>query len=181
MIDWFKEHKGKTAAFMAYQPTQSFHVVQRQEDGLVTSINHIGTSGLYINSGYFILRQDIFDYMEKGDELVNQPFQRLIKKNRLVSWEHKGFWASMDTYKDKQTLDEAYARGVLEGLARKWKGMEEWKNGRLEEWKIGRLEEWKIEGMEDWKNGRLEDWKIGRMEDWKNGRMEKWKNGRLDK
>jgi glucose-1-phosphate cytidylyltransferase len=49
--------------------------------------------------------------MEHGDELVNQPFQRLIKENRLVSWEHKGFWASMDTYKDKQTLDEAYAKG----------------------------------------------------------------------
>jgi glucose-1-phosphate cytidylyltransferase len=111
MIDWFVAQQDKTAAFMAYQPTQSFHVVQRQEDGLVKSINHIGTSGLYINTGYFILRHDIFDYMEYGDELVNQPFQRLIKKNRLVSWEHKGFWASMDTYKDKQTLDEAYAKG----------------------------------------------------------------------
>lgn len=111
MIQWFKEHNDKSAAFMAYQPTQSFHVVKRQEDGLVTSISHIGSSGMYINTGYFILRQDIFDYMEKGDELVNQPFQRLIKKSKLVSWEHKGFWASMDTYKDKQTLDEAYAKG----------------------------------------------------------------------
>jgi glucose-1-phosphate cytidylyltransferase len=111
MINWFKEQKDKTAAFMAYQPTQSFHVVQRQDDGLVKSINHIGSSGLFINTGYFILRQDNFDYMEKGDELVNQPFQRLIKKNLLMSWQHKGFWASMDTYKDKQTLDEAYAKG----------------------------------------------------------------------
>jgi glucose-1-phosphate cytidylyltransferase len=111
MIDWFKEQKDKTAAFMAYQPTQSFHVVQRQDDGLVKSISHIGTSGMYINTGYFILRQNIFDFMEYGDELVNQPFQRLIKENKLISWEHKGFWASMDTYKDKQTLDEAYAKG----------------------------------------------------------------------
>lgn len=111
MITWFKGQNDKTAAFMAYQPTQSFHVVQRQEDGLVKSISHIGLSGLFINTGYFILRHDIFDHMEWGDELVNQPFQRLIKKNRLVSWEHKGFWASMDTYKDKQTLDEAYAKG----------------------------------------------------------------------
>jgi glucose-1-phosphate cytidylyltransferase len=111
MIDWFAKQQGKTAAFMAFQPTQSFHVVQRQPDGLVKSISHIGSSGMYINTGYFILRNDIFDYMELGDELVNQPFQRLIQKNRLVSWEHKGFWASMDTYKDKQTLDEAYAKG----------------------------------------------------------------------
>ncbi len=111
MIDWFGKQEDKTAAFMAYQPTQSFHVVQRQEDGLVKSISHIGASGMYINTGFFILRKDIFDYMEWGDELVNQPFQRLIKKKQLVSWEHNGFWASMDTYKDKQTLDEAYAKG----------------------------------------------------------------------
>jgi glucose-1-phosphate cytidylyltransferase len=111
MIDWFTGQKDKTAAFMAFQPTQSFHVVQRQEDGLVKSISHIGSSGMYVNTGYFILRKDIFEFMEWKDELVNQPFQRLIQKQRLVSWEHKGFWASMDTYKDKQTLDEAYAKG----------------------------------------------------------------------
>jgi glucose-1-phosphate cytidylyltransferase len=111
MINWFSEQQDKTAAFMAFQPTQSFHIVQRQEDGLVKNINHIGSSGLYINTGYFILRKDIFDFMEYGDELVEQPFQRLIQKNRLVSWEHKGFWASMDTYKDKQKLDEAYSKG----------------------------------------------------------------------
>ncbi len=111
MIEWFEAQKDKTASFMAYQPTQSFHVVQRQQDGLVKSIHHIGSSGLFVNTGYFILRKDIFDYMQWGDELVNQPFQRLIKKKLLVSYEHKGFWASMDTYKDKQTLDEAYAKG----------------------------------------------------------------------
>jgi glucose-1-phosphate cytidylyltransferase len=111
MIKWFDCQRGKTAAFMTYQPTQSFHIVQRQEDGLVKSISHIGASGLCVNTGYFILRKDIFKYMEWGDELVEEPFQRLIRENGLVSWEHKGFWASMDTYKDKQKLDEAYSKG----------------------------------------------------------------------
>lgn len=111
MIEWFEKQKDKTAGFVAYQPTHSFHVVKREDDGIVNSISHIGNSGLFINTGYFILRKEIFDNMEWGDELVNEPFQRLIKKQELISWQHKGFWASMDTYKDKQTLDEAYARG----------------------------------------------------------------------
>ena len=96
---------------MAYQPTQSIHIVKREADGLVTSFNHITTFGVHINTGYFILRKEIFDCMECGDELVEQPFQRLIQKNQLVSWEHQGFWASMDTYKDKQKLDEEYNKG----------------------------------------------------------------------
>lgn len=112
VVKWFvTEHPDKVACFVAYQPTQSFHVVKRDDSGLVHSINHIGSSGLYINSGYFILRKEIFDYMEWGDELVNEPFQRLIAEGKLVSWGHKGFWASMDTYKDKQNLDDAYSKG----------------------------------------------------------------------
>ncbi len=111
MVDWFEKAPEKTAAFMAYQPTQSFHVVQRNENGTVEKISHIGASNLHINTGYFILRKDIFDYMEYGDELVDQPFSRLIEKKKLVSWEHKGFWASMDTFKDKKNLDDLYSKG----------------------------------------------------------------------
>ncbi|SEA44877.1 glucose-1-phosphate cytidylyltransferase [Desulfuromusa kysingii] len=111
MIEWFKPQTDKVASFTAYQPSQSFHVVTREGDGLVNSISHIGTSGLYINTGYFVLRSEIFDYLKWGEELVEDPFQRLIAAKKLTSWEHKGFWASMDTYKDKQTLDEAYAKG----------------------------------------------------------------------
>ena len=110
MIDWW-EKQNAVAGFMAYQPSQSFHVVERDSSGLVHRINHIGSSGLFINTGYFVLKKEIYDYMEWGDELVNEPFQRLIEKKKLVSWEHKGFWASMDTYKDKQKLDEAYSTG----------------------------------------------------------------------
>lgn len=112
MIDWFvHQHPDKVASFVAFQPTQSFHVVTRDDSGLVHSISHIGSAGLFINSGYFILRKEIFNYMKWGDELVDEPFQRLISAKKIVSWEHKGFWASMDTYKDKQKLDEAYSRG----------------------------------------------------------------------
>lgn len=111
MINWFKRAKDKTAAIMAYQPTQSFHIVQREDNGTVKEISHIGSAGLHINTGYFILRNEIFDYLEYGDELVDKPFKRLIKKNKLLSWEHKGFWASMDTFKDKKNLDDIYAQG----------------------------------------------------------------------
>jgi glucose-1-phosphate cytidylyltransferase len=110
MIDWF-EKKGKVAAFMTYQPTQSFHVVQQQDDGTVNNINHIGSSGLHINTGYFIFKSEIFDYMEPGDELVEQPFRKLIKTKELISWKHDGFWASMDTFKDKRVLDDIYDQG----------------------------------------------------------------------
>ncbi len=110
MIDHFNNNK-KMASFMAYQPTQSFHVVRLNNNDIVHSIDHIGSSGLWINSGYFILKRDIFDYLKDGEELVNEPFKRLIEKQELLSFPYQGFWASMDTFKDKQLLDEMYTKG----------------------------------------------------------------------
>ncbi len=110
MIDHFFEHN-KVASFLSYRPNQSFHVVRLKKDGMVNSINHIGHAGLWINTGYFILRKEIFDYISYGDELVEQPFQRLISNQQLISYKHGGFWASLDTFKDKQLLDDLYSRG----------------------------------------------------------------------
>jgi glucose-1-phosphate cytidylyltransferase len=66
---------------------------------------------LRINGGYFVLRREIFDHMNPGEELVEEPFQRLIKEQRLVAHRHSGFWAPMDTLRDKQQLEGLFATG----------------------------------------------------------------------
>lgn len=131
VINWFKEKKDKTAAFVSTPSHQSYHFVDMGENGIVNKISHIGSSSLLINAGYFILRNDIFDYMEYGDELVDQPFKRIIGSKRLVSWEHKGFWMSMDTFKDKKTIDDIYEQGNPP-----W---EVWKKEKNKERRISRI------------------------------------------
>jgi glucose-1-phosphate cytidylyltransferase len=110
MIDRFKS-LDKVGGFMAYEPTQSFHVVKLEENGNVNSISPIGNSGLRVNAGYFVFRNKIFDYMKKGEELVVEPFQRLIKENKLLGYKYDGFWTALDTFKDKQLVDDLYAKG----------------------------------------------------------------------
>lgn len=110
MIDEFKK-TNKTGCFLAYQPPQSFHVVQMEDDGKVKNISPISDSGLWINAGYFVFKKEIFDYMEEGEDLVVEPFQRLIKNNELYGYRHDGFWLAMDTFKDKMEFDEMYAKG----------------------------------------------------------------------
>ncbi|OON66053.1 sugar phosphate nucleotidyltransferase [Hymenobacter sp. CRA2] len=105
------EQSNAVGSFMAYQPTHSFHVVSLGEDSRVDYISPIAKSGLWINAGFFVLRSEIFDYLQPGEELVEQPFQRLIAQDRLLAHRHQGFWAAMDTFKDKQTLDELHAHG----------------------------------------------------------------------
>ena len=49
--------------------------------------------------------------MKDGEELLHEPFQRLVEKEQLLAYKYDGFWAAMDTFKDKQTLDDIYATG----------------------------------------------------------------------
>jgi glucose-1-phosphate cytidylyltransferase len=102
---------GVVATFMAYKSNQSFHVVKLAESNMVSSINPIAHSGMLINCGYFVLNSKIFDYIQPGDELVEKPFQRLISENQLSAYPFNGFWAAMDTFKDKQILDDMHSSG----------------------------------------------------------------------
>ncbi|MEP7308704.1 MAG: sugar phosphate nucleotidyltransferase [Acidobacteriota bacterium] len=120
MIDHFME-SGKVAAFLCVQPTHSFHVVSLGNGNDVASIQDMSRSGLYVNGGYFIFRKEIFNYIRDGEELVEQPFHRLVQEGLLAGYRHDGFWMPMDTFKDKQVLEDLYARG-----AAPW---EVWKNG----------------------------------------------------
>jgi glucose-1-phosphate cytidylyltransferase len=102
--------RGKIASFLAVAPPQSYHVVESDGD-LATQICSLRKSGLRINGGFFAFHRDIFDFIEDGEELVEQPFQRLIAKQQLIAYPFDSFWACMDTFKDKQQLDDLYARG----------------------------------------------------------------------
>jgi glucose-1-phosphate cytidylyltransferase len=110
MIDDFLQTDA-IASFAAVQTWHSFHAVRMGQDHYVTELGEVRDSQFLINGGYFVLRKEIFDYMEEGDELVEAPFQRLIKERKLLGYKHEGFWRSMDTLKDKITFDRMYAVG----------------------------------------------------------------------
>jgi glucose-1-phosphate cytidylyltransferase len=111
MVDFFHSKPNKVGCFMTYQPTASFHVVRSAGNGDVETIAPISKANLWLNTGFFLFTQQIFDYIKHGEELVVEPFQRLIKENRLITYHHEGFWQAMDTFKDKMLLDELMSKG----------------------------------------------------------------------
>ena len=80
-------------------------------DGVVTAIRELKQSSIRINAGLFVLKRDIFEYIQPGEELVIEPFRRLIQKKQLAAYEYDGFFAAMDTFKDKRQLDDLYEDG----------------------------------------------------------------------
>ena len=99
------------ACFVSVRPRASFHLIDMDPTGVVKSIEHVGKSGARMNGGFMVLRQDIFRYMRDGDELVEEPFRRLIAERKLMAYAHEGYWACMDTFKEKQDLEDVFSRG----------------------------------------------------------------------
>jgi glucose-1-phosphate cytidylyltransferase len=99
------------ASFVSVKPPISYHIVTADRNGRVTAIDDIARTHIRINGGYFILRQEIFNYIRSGEELVVEPFHRVLAAGKLAAYEYDQFWVSMDTFKDRQRLEEIYASG----------------------------------------------------------------------
>jgi glucose-1-phosphate cytidylyltransferase len=107
----YAKRQDKIATFLSVRPNLSYHVAHTGADGLVTGIKQLTQCDIRINAGFFVLKRDIFRYMRAGEELVIDPFQRLIRERQLAAYEYDGFFAAMDTFKDKQQLDGLYEAG----------------------------------------------------------------------
>lgn len=103
--------KNAIASFASVRSPHSFHAVQANADGTVTAMRPMHDQQVLINGGFFVLKQEIFDYIEEGEELVEKPFERLIARQALTTYFWDGFWQCMDTFKDKITFDRMEARG----------------------------------------------------------------------
>jgi len=110
LVEDFKGRE-KIGAFLSVPPVVPGHFIAQSENGLVRSITSPRDSGLWVNGGYFIFRPELFDHIRDGDELVVEPFQRLIAERQLITYPYEGFWAPMDTLRDRQKLESLFERG----------------------------------------------------------------------
>ena len=100
------------ASFLAIRPAAyPFRVLRSGEDDRVEALLRPGDADIWINGGYFMLRREIFDALQPGDELVEGPFARLIDAGHLDSVRYEGFWGPLDTLRDLQELEALAAGG----------------------------------------------------------------------
>jgi glucose-1-phosphate cytidylyltransferase len=64
-----------------------------------------------VNGGYFVLSNEIFDYLPPGGDLVADGCYTLAGEGRLFGYRYHGFWKPADTFKERAELDSGYHRG----------------------------------------------------------------------
>jgi len=110
VIDAFHASR-KTALFLSVRTQFNAHVVSTDDNGNVLAVEDLSRSDLRINGGFFVLKRSVMDELQPGEELVEEPFARLIAKNELVAYRYDGFFGAMDTIKDRQRLDNLHESG----------------------------------------------------------------------
>jgi len=110
LIDSFLA-SGKTAQFLCVPPQHNTHLVSLNGDGEVLAVEEMSRSYVRINGGFFVFRREIVDLIEPGDELLDETFARLIAAQDLAAYSYDGFFAMMDTIKDRQMLETMHETG----------------------------------------------------------------------
>jgi glucose-1-phosphate cytidylyltransferase len=111
LIQQFTESDA-VAQLLAVKPQDSFHVLEMSDDSRVTGLTPVADMSMRINGGYFVLRRGIFDYLHEGEDLVMDGCRRAAADGRMRAVQYDGFWAPMDTLKERTALEDQYRRGI---------------------------------------------------------------------
>jgi glucose-1-phosphate cytidylyltransferase len=117
-VDQFRSSRA-IGSLLCVRPSQTFHAVRVDPDGVVLDVAAARDADLWINGGFFAFRPQIFEHLREGEDLVDEPFTRLIALGSLRAQRYEGFWAAMDTMKDKVAFDELEASGMAPWMV--WK------------------------------------------------------------
>jgi glucose-1-phosphate cytidylyltransferase len=104
-------HTDAVGSLLAVKPQDSFHVVDIVDGNRVTGLTAVADMPMCINGGYFILRQGIFGYLNEGDDLVMDGCVRAAQQGKMRAVRYDGFWAPMDTLKERTALEDRYRNG----------------------------------------------------------------------
>jgi glucose-1-phosphate cytidylyltransferase len=117
-IDFHRTH-GRKATVTAVQPTGRFGQLGLDQDRVTSFVEKPHDEGGWINGGFFVLNRGVEEYIE-GDQISweREPLERLAAEDELRAYFHDGFWQPMDTLRDRQELEEKWAK--REALWRVW-------------------------------------------------------------
>jgi glucose-1-phosphate cytidylyltransferase len=104
----FHKLKQKTATITGVHPSSKYGIIKQSEDSIITEFSEKPKLDDVINGGFFVFEKEIFDYLEFDKMMVDQPFRKLAKENKMAVFQHDGFWHPLDTHKDYTILNELW-------------------------------------------------------------------------
>ncbi len=112
LISFHFDH-GKLASVTTVQPRGRFGSIEAEDGGKVTKFQEkpVG-DGQSINGGFFVLSPKVMNYIEDDQTIwEREPLESLANSGQLHSFRHSGFWQPMDTLRERNLLEDLWAKG----------------------------------------------------------------------
>lgn len=113
LVEFHNTH-GKIATLTSVQMKQQKGILDIGGDNAVRSFREKkNADGAQINAGYMVLNPEIFQYLiDDNTVFEHEPMEKLVEKGELMSYNHYGFWQSMDTEHEKDILEKLWQSGA---------------------------------------------------------------------
>ena len=100
------------ATLTAVQPSGRYGAIEVQNNKLTSFQEKPIGDGGWVNGGFFVCEKTVIDYIS-GDNVPweGSPINSLIEAGAMGVYRHNGFWASMDTMRDKENLENIWKTG----------------------------------------------------------------------
>ncbi len=121
VVDYHRAH-GRAATLVAVQPQSKYGILKLGAGGVsnldveVKSFEEKPKSSEWINAGFFVFNQDIFEHMsllEPSERTLETVLSQMAEEGQLMAYKHDGYFHSVDTSKDLQELNSLYEKGEL--------------------------------------------------------------------
>lgn len=113
-LERFHKSHSKLATVTAVRPPARFGVIKISDFGLVDYFQEKNqTDTGWINGGFFVFNQKIFEYLENDQTVLEDvPLRKLTSEGELMAFKHNNFWQCMDTLRDREFLEELWNSGA---------------------------------------------------------------------
>lgn len=88
-------------------PRSRFGLLKIDKDKIVKKFSEKPVLDEWINGGFMIFKRKFFKYL-RGGEYEHEALKRLVPEKQLSVYIHDGFWHSMDTYNDVESLNKLW-------------------------------------------------------------------------
>jgi len=110
LIEFHKKNK-KKVTLTAVNPPGRFGSLIFKKDNKTVQVFSEKTDGgnTWINGGFFIVERNVVDLIDDRSVIWETSIlSKLAENNDLAGYQHKGFWAPMDTLRDKRELNKMW-------------------------------------------------------------------------
>ena len=107
----FHKEKGRLITLTGINPTTPYGIIEIDQNYIVKDFAEKPTSKDFINGGFMVFNKKIFEYLEEKNVMLEVDFlPKMAERGQVAIYHHKGFWHSMDTYRDFSKLNELWAK-----------------------------------------------------------------------